>query len=68
MCQANANGTKYFYFEAFDEPWKELVDSSHDAVWRPLTDITRRIYGGVEPYWGLFDSNRNLKNVTIPTC
>lgn len=25
-------------------------------------------YGGVEPFWGLFDSDRNLKNITIPTC
>ena len=22
LCQANNNGTQYFYFEAFDEPWK----------------------------------------------
>ncbi|EAL17237.1 hypothetical protein CNBN0640 [Cryptococcus deneoformans B-3501A] len=49
VCQANANGTQYFYFEAFDEPWKE-------------------IYGGVEPWWGLFDFDRELKNITIPTC
>ncbi|WVR06642.1 hypothetical protein IAU60_003674 [Kwoniella sp. DSM 27419] len=49
VCQANANGTEYFYFEAFDEPWKAQ-------------------FGGVEPYWGLFDENRNLKDVTIPTC
>ncbi|WWC62957.1 uncharacterized protein I303_105555 [Kwoniella dejecticola CBS 10117] len=49
VCQANANGTNYFYFEAFDEPWKEQ-------------------FGGVEPYWGLWDSDRNLKDVTIPTC
>ncbi|KAK4686138.1 hypothetical protein P7C73_g3992, partial [Tremellales sp. Uapishka_1] len=49
ICQSNTNGTEYFYFEAFDEPWKEE-------------------YGGVEPYWGLFDSDRNLKNVTIPSC
>ncbi|WWC71096.1 uncharacterized protein I206_105049 [Kwoniella pini CBS 10737] len=49
VCQANNNGTGYFYFEAFDEPWK-------------------RQYGGVEPYWGLWDSDRNLKNITIPTC
>ncbi|OWZ28031.1 glucan 1,3-beta-glucosidase [Cryptococcus neoformans] len=49
ICQANANGTQYFYFEAFDEPWKE-------------------IYGGVEPWWGLFDFDRELKNITIPTC
>ena len=25
-------------------------------------------FGGVEPYWGMFDSERNLKNITIPTC
>ena len=28
----------------------------------------RSQFGGVEPYWGLFDSNRVLKNVTIPIC
>ncbi|ORY31807.1 glycoside hydrolase superfamily [Naematelia encephala] len=49
ICQANNNGTNYFFFEAFDEPWKEE-------------------YGGVEPFWGVFDSDRNLKNLTIPTC
>ncbi|WVQ65446.1 uncharacterized protein L199_003622 [Kwoniella botswanensis] len=49
VCQANANGTEYFYFEAFDEPWKAQ-------------------YGGVEPFWGLFDRDRTLKDVTIPTC
>jgi hypothetical protein len=25
-------------------------------------------YGGAEPFWGLFDQNRNLKPLTIPTC
>ncbi|KAJ9113238.1 hypothetical protein QFC22_006077 [Naganishia vaughanmartiniae] len=50
VCQANANTTDYFFFEAFDEPWKAQ-------------------YGGVEPYWGLFDSDRNLKSgLTIPDC
>ncbi|KAI5449986.1 hypothetical protein NCC49_003877 [Naganishia albida] len=50
VCQANANGTDYFFFEAFDEPWKAQ-------------------FGGVEPYWGLFDSDRNLKSgLTIPEC
>nr|XP_031858562.1 uncharacterized protein CI109_006085 [Kwoniella shandongensis]KAA5525634.1 hypothetical protein CI109_006085 [Kwoniella shandongensis] len=49
VCQANTNGTQYFYFEAFDEPWKQQ-------------------FGGVEPYWGLFDSNRKLKDVKIPVC
>lgn len=27
-----------------------------------------RIYGGVEPWWGLFNFDRELKNITIPTC
>ncbi|WVQ84409.1 hypothetical protein IAT38_006561 [Cryptococcus sp. DSM 104549] len=49
VCDSNKNSTEYFFFEAFDEPWK--VE-----------------FGGVEPYWGLFDSDRNLKNLTIPTC
>lgn len=50
VCAANANGTGYFYFEPFDQPWKDQ-------------------YGGVEPYWGLFDKDRKLKDITIPsTC
>ncbi|GAA95577.1 glycoside hydrolase family 17 protein [Mixia osmundae IAM 14324] len=50
LCQSLVNNTKSFYFEAFDEPWKELA------------------YGGVESHWGLFDADRNLKNITIPVC
>lgn len=23
VCQANTNGTEYFFFEYFDEPWKD---------------------------------------------
>ncbi|CAD6569935.1 MAG: hypothetical protein CYPHOPRED_003661 [Cyphobasidiales sp. Tagirdzhanova-0007] len=49
VCQANVNQTRYFYFEVFDEPWKEM-------------------YGGVEPYWGLFTADRALKDITIPDC
>lgn len=48
-CQANLNGTRYFWTEAFDQSWKEQI-------------------GGVEPFWGLFDSNRKLKNITLPDC
>jgi len=50
VCQANANGTEYFYFEALDEPWKDAQ------------------FGGVEGWWGLFHSNRTMKNIEIPTC
>ncbi|KAH7884397.1 glycoside hydrolase family 17 protein [Phlebopus sp. FC_14] len=50
VCQANQNGTGYFFFEFSDEPWKATT------------------YGGVEGYWGLFDSNKNFKNLTVPDC
>ncbi|TEB26994.1 glycoside hydrolase [Coprinellus micaceus] len=50
VCQANTNGTGYFFFEFFDEPWKDAQ------------------FGGVEGWWGLFTSDRKLKNITIPTC
>lgn len=33
-----------------------------DEPWKATT------YGGVEGYWGLFDSNKNFKNLTLPTC
>jgi exo-beta-1,3-glucanase (GH17 family) len=33
-----------------------------DEPWKNTT------FGGVEAYWGLFDSNKNLKNITIPKC
>ncbi|CAK9785240.1 unnamed protein product [Cutaneotrichosporon oleaginosum] len=50
VCQANTNQTHYFFFEPFDQEWKE-----------PL-------YGGVEPYWGIFDKDRVMKDLVIPTC
>jgi len=50
VCQANRNGTGYFFFEYFDETWKDAL------------------FGGVEGWWGLFNSNRTLKDVTIPDC
>lgn len=33
-----------------------------DEPWKTTT------YGGVEGYWGVFDSNKKLKNITIPDC
>ncbi|KAJ7752796.1 glycoside hydrolase [Mycena maculata] len=50
VCAANANGTGYFFFEYFDEVWKDIE------------------FGGVEGYWGIFNSDRTIKNVNIPTC
>ncbi|KAI1212127.1 glycoside hydrolase family 17 protein [Annulohypoxylon truncatum] len=54
VCQALANGTNYFWFEMFDEPWKISFDTP-GKEW--------------EDQWGLMDVNRNLKaGVKIPDC
>lgn len=50
VCKANAKGVPYFYFECFDEKWKDIK------------------YGGVEGWWGLFNADRTLKDITIPSC
>ncbi|KZF23084.1 glycoside hydrolase family 17 protein [Xylona heveae TC161] len=54
VCQSLTNGTEYFWFEAFDEPWKAIYNTKTEK-W--------------EDKWGLMDANRNLKSgVTIPDC
>ncbi|KAG7096700.1 hypothetical protein E1B28_004114 [Marasmius oreades] len=50
VCQANNNGTGYFFFEFSDEKWKDNQ------------------FGGVEGWWGLFNGDRSLKNIKIPSC
>ncbi|OLN86538.1 putative glucan endo-1,3-beta-glucosidase btgC [Colletotrichum chlorophyti] len=54
VCPALANGTNYFWFSAFDEPWK-IRFNEKDKEW--------------EDQWGLMDVNRNIKQgVKIPDC
>jgi exo-beta-1,3-glucanase (GH17 family) len=54
VCQAMKNGTQYFWFEAFDEPWK-ISFNEKGKEW--------------EDKWGLMDVNRNLKEgIRIPDC
>ncbi|KAL2884777.1 putative glucan endo-1,3-beta-glucosidase btgC [Ceratocystis lukuohia] len=54
VCAAMENGTNYFWFSAFDEPWKVRFNEE-GAEW--------------EDQWGLMDVNRNLKEgVVIPDC
>ena len=54
VCPALKNGTEYFWFSAFDEPWKESFNEK-GKEW--------------EDKWGLMDVNRNLKKgVKIPDC
>ncbi|EGG07014.1 family 17 glycoside hydrolase [Melampsora larici-populina 98AG31] len=31
-------------------------------------EIWKKVYGGVEPYWGLFDTNLKLKDLKFPSC
>lgn len=33
ICQANSNGTGYFYFEMFDEPWKAAQFGGVEPYW-----------------------------------
>ncbi|KAK5626710.1 hypothetical protein RRF57_002425 [Xylaria bambusicola] len=54
VCQALENGTNYFWFEMFDEPWK-ISFNTPGKEW--------------EDQWGILDVNRKLKNgVKIPDC
>lgn len=54
VCPALKNGTQYFWFSAFDEPWKARFDEK-DKEW--------------ESKWGLMDVDRNIKDgVEIPDC
>lgn len=42
---------------------------NHGYFWFELFDQAWKTqYGGAEPYWGLFDKDRNLKSLTIPSC
>ncbi|KAL8763729.1 MAG: hypothetical protein Q9184_000521 [Pyrenodesmia sp. 2 TL-2023] len=56
VCQSLANGTEFFWFEAFDEPWKKSLNQPElGKQW--------------EDKWGLMDLARNLKpGVKIPDC
>ncbi|KAI4200321.1 MAG: hypothetical protein LQ346_002399 [Caloplaca aetnensis] len=56
ICQSLANGTEFFWFEAFDEPWKKTLNEPKlGKEW--------------EDKWGLMDLARKLKpGVKIPDC
>ncbi|KAF3010914.1 hypothetical protein E8E13_009976 [Curvularia kusanoi] len=54
VCQSLKNQTEYFWFSAFDEPWKVRYNEP-GKEW--------------EDKWGLMDVNRNIKSgVKIPDC
>ena len=54
VCESLKNGTQYFWFEAFDEPWKVKFNEK-GAEW--------------EDKWGFMTGKRELKDgVKIPDC
>jgi exo-beta-1,3-glucanase (GH17 family) len=54
VCRALDEGTEYFWFEAFDEPWK-IMFNTDGKEW--------------EDHWGLLTVDRKLKEgVKIPDC
>ncbi|AEO65540.1 1ea29e19-f61a-4fbe-885c-c73c3a43b09b [Thermothielavioides terrestris] len=54
VCRSLDQGTNYFWFEAFDEPWKIQFDTP-GKEW--------------EDHWGLLTVDRKLKDgVNIPDC
>lgn len=63
VCQANTNITT-------DATAGATGAGSYNkyAFFEAIDEPWKKMYGGVEPFWGLFDSNKQLKNVTIPDC
>ncbi|KAI5796232.1 glycoside hydrolase family 17 protein, partial [Peziza echinospora] len=54
VCQQNKAGLEYFWFSAFDEPWKRKYNTAEEQ-W--------------EDKWGLLDEERKMKKgVVIPDC
>ncbi|CCH42701.1 hypothetical protein BN7_2245 [Wickerhamomyces ciferrii] len=54
ICEAKAKAYPWYFFEAYDEPWKQIYHSQN-SKW--------------ETEWGLFTADRKLKEgITFPTC
>ncbi|CAN6614986.1 hypothetical protein TRVA0_006S00738 [Trichomonascus vanleenenianus] len=53
VCLNQGDEVGWYWFEAFDEPWKA-------KSWDESTKW--------EPHWGLFTPDRRLKNIRIPSC
>lgn len=54
VCSAESDKIGWYWFEAFDEPWK-VIYNTHDQKW--------------ETQWGLFSANRRLKDgIVLPDC
>jgi len=58
VCTDNTQEIKYFFFEYIDIPWENKTYLVTDGKRGP----------GVEGSWGLFNSDRTLKAITLPDC
>ncbi|GAA5991014.1 hypothetical protein JCM10908_006499 [Rhodotorula pacifica] len=49
-------------------PCQANANNSYYFFFEPFDEPWKVQFGGVEPYWGLFNSDRTLKDITFPTC
>lgn len=49
-------------------PCQANANESYYFFFEPFDEPWKVQFGGVEPYWGLFNSDRTLKDITFPTC
>ncbi|KAH9963096.1 glycoside hydrolase superfamily [Lactifluus volemus] len=68
VCAANNNGTGYFFFEAFDEPWKNVSFGGVEAYWGVFN--AEYVFFFVDSLICLYSASlsKTLKAVTIPKC
>jgi len=52
---AEEKGIRYFYFEAFDEKWKGILEGAGSS------EENQKIEDGVGEHWGIYYSNGSLK-------
>ncbi len=68
VCQANTNGTGYFYFEYFDETWKDAQFGGVEGWWGLFN--AEYVPTPSHSFKSLMLSycSKTLKNITIPDC
>ncbi|GAA5860843.1 hypothetical protein JCM3774_003161 [Rhodotorula dairenensis] len=49
-------------------PCQANANDSYYFYFEPFDEPWKVQFGGVEPYWGLFNSDRTLKDITFPDC
>lgn len=68
VCQSNTNGTGYFYFEFFDEQWKDAQFGGVEGWWGLFNPEYVSFVLFLSSYVLIFQHSKTLKDVTIPDC